>query len=174
MIHVDPLVIGIATNNISLERELGNDSSMTVRRNTYLRRDVAERMLDVRIYETPDPRRVYELSLKLDFDLLAERFGWLDRKQVGRLVSQGRAMSVGGPGATAKRALTPDQQREVVAAVHELGGVTYAARAYGLGEYLVRTLVLEHNGTYPRASRKPADIAAAAAWVEAFRARRTA
>jgi len=146
---------------------------MPVRNNTYTR-DVAERMLDARIYRAPDPRRVYELSLKLDFDLLAERYGWLDRKQVGRLVSQGRAMTVGGPAATAKRTLSAEQQREVVAAVHELGGVTYAARAYGLGEYLVRTLVLEHGGTYPRASRKPADIAAAAARLEAFRARRTA
>lgn len=147
---------------------------MPVRSNTYMRRDVAERMLDARIYESPDPRRVYELSLRLDFDLLAERYGWLDRKQVGRLVSQGRAMTVGGPASTARRTLTPEQQREVVAAVHELGGVTYAARAYGVGEYLVRTLVREAGTAYPRASRRPADIAAAAARVEAHRARRLA
>jgi hypothetical protein len=147
---------------------------MPVRNNTYSTRRTAERALDALIHIEPTPRKLYELSLAVDFEHLAERFYWIDRTRIGRLISQGRANATGEPAPTARRTLTLQQQREVVAAVHELGGISYAARAYGLGEALVRTLVREAGPTYPRASRRAADRAAANARIEAFRARRFA
>lgn len=95
------------------------------------------------------------------WECLYERYGWLAPSHVRALVEAGRAL-VEGRARHASRRLTPDQEQGVVDAVFSLGGVAYAARAANVTENLVRKLLRERGHTdWPRASRRPADVAAA-------------
>lgn len=96
---------------------------------------------------------------------LYERYGWLTESHVRALVEAGRALVEGRP-RNASRRLTPEQEQGVVDAVFSLGGVAYAAQAAGVTEHLIRKLLRERGHTeWPRASRRPADVAAAQARV---------
>ncbi|WP_183512647.1 hypothetical protein [Methylobacterium brachythecii] len=75
------------------------------------------------------------------YEACCERWHWLPRSGVSRLVSQGRALVVGARSERCRRRLSPDQEAAVVASVYALGGVLYAARVHGLDESLVRTLL---------------------------------
>lgn len=57
-----------------------------------VRRDEAERSMDVALHVSPDPRRVYALAVTHGFEACAGRWYWLARGTVGRLISQGRAL----------------------------------------------------------------------------------
>ena len=114
---------------------------------------LAELSTDAAVHVTPDPRRVYALSVSHGFDACLGRWYWLPRSGVSRLISQGRALVVGARSERCRRRLSPDQETAVVASVYALGGVLYAARVHGLDESLVRTLLRERGLTdYPRAS----------------------
>lgn len=132
--------------------------------------DTAARMIDAEIHIDPDPVRVYRLVLSHGVDAAFERWGWLPKAAVGRLAERGRAAVQGGRSPTnTRRAQTPAQEREIVSAVHELGGVDYAARVHGVSAALVTKLLVEHgHSSWPRASRRMADVAAARARVALY------
>lgn len=130
--------------------------------------------MDMALHERPDPVKVYRQSITHGFDSCAGRWYWCSRSDLGRLISQGRALTVGERSQKARRALTPEQEAEVVEAVQELGGVAYAAGALGLNESIVRTIARERGIAYPRASARAADRAAAAERLAAWTARRAA
>ncbi|GAA0281463.1 hypothetical protein GCM10008965_55620 [Methylorubrum aminovorans] len=71
------------------------------------RRDEAERSMAAALHITPDPRKVYALACSHSFDADAERYGWLTRESLGRLISQGRALTVGTRSDRVRRSLTP-------------------------------------------------------------------
>lgn len=103
------------------------------------------------------------------WECLYERYGWLTPSHVRALVEAGRAL-VEGRSRNASRRLSPDQEQGVVDAVFSLGGVAYAAQAAGVTEHLVRKLLREYGHTeWPRASRRPAEVAAARDRVAATR-----
>lgn len=139
-----------------------------------VRRDEAERSMAAALHVSPDPRRVYALACSHGFDAAAERYGWLSRDAVSRLVSQGRAQTVGTRSERVRRSLTLADEQRVVDAVLELGGILYAAEALGLREDMVRTILRERGVDYPRASGRRQDAAAARARLVAFMARRAA
>lgn len=138
------------------------------------RRDEAERSMAAALHITPDPRRVYALACSHGFDAAAERYGWLSREGVGRLISQGRALTVGTRSERVRRSLTPADEQRVVDAVLELGGILYASEALGVPDGMVRTILRERGVDYPRASGRRQDAAAARARLAAYVARRAA
>ncbi|WP_342163181.1 hypothetical protein [Methylobacterium sp. SD21] len=140
----------------------------------YARRDLAERSMDQALHERPDPVKVYRQSITHGFDSCAGRWWWCSRTDLGRLISQGRAIIVGKRSAKARRSLTAEQEADVVATVQELGGVAYAASALSLNESIIRTVLREKGVAYPRASIRAADRAAAAERLAAWTARRAA
>ncbi|KQO49746.1 hypothetical protein [Methylobacterium sp. Leaf85] len=112
-------------------------------------------------------RRFHELHGS--WECLYERYGWLTHSHIRALVEAGRAL-VEGRSRNASRRLTPAEEQGVVNAVFSLGGVSYAAQAAGVTEHLVRKLLRERGHTeWPRASRRPADVAAAKARVAGAR-----
>ena len=130
--------------------------------------------MDAALHAAPDPRRVYALSCTHGFDACAGRWWWCSRSEIGRLIGHGRALAVGARSSKVRRALTVEQESEVVAAVLELGGILYAATALAIPESMIRQIVRERGIAYPRASCRPADRAAARARLDAFVARRAA
>lgn len=95
------------------------------------------------------------------WECLYERYGWLTESHVRALVEAGRAL-VEGRARNASRRLSPAEEQGVVDAVFSLGGVAYAAKAAGVTDKLVLKLLRERGHTeWPRASRRPADVAAA-------------
>ncbi|AWI87249.1 hypothetical protein C0214_02090 [Methylobacterium sp. DM1] len=138
------------------------------------RRDEAERSMAAALHITPDPRKVYALACSHSFDAAAERYGWLTRESVGRLISQGRALTVGTRSERVRRSLTPADEQRVVDAVLELEGILYAAEACGVPEGMVRTILRERGVDYPRASGRRQDAAAARQRLAVFMARRAA
>ena len=138
------------------------------------RRDEAERSMLASLYQRPDALKAYRLSVTHGFEGCRERWFWMSRSDLGRLIAQGRAITVGARSPKVRRALTPAQEEEVVAAAYELGGVSYAAQALGIDDSMVRTLLRERGLDYPRATHARADIEAARARVAEYRARRAA
>lgn len=126
------------------------------------------------LHITPDPRKVYALACSHSFDAAAERYGWLTRESVGRLISQGRALAVGTRSERVRRSLTPADEQQVLDAVLELEGILYAAEACGIPEGMVRTILRERGVDYPRASGRRQDAAAARQRLAAFMVRRAA
>lgn len=118
--------------------------------------------LDQSLHRSISPLEAYH---RLDqvhgsWECLYERYGWLTHSHVRALVEAGRAL-VEGRSRHACRRLSPDQEQGVVDAVFSLGGVSYAARAANVTEHLVRKLLREYGHTeWPKASRRPADVAA--------------
>ncbi|WP_298961467.1 hypothetical protein [uncultured Methylobacterium sp.] len=136
--------------------------------------DTAARMIDAEIHIDPDPLKVYALVISHGIEAAFERWGWLPKPAIGRLAERGRATVQGGRSAVnTRRTQTPAQEREIVAAVVELGGVDYAARSHGVSATLVTKLLVEHgHSTWPRASRRMDDVIAARARMAAYVGRR--
>lgn len=138
------------------------------------RRDEAERSMTAALHVRPDPVRVYRQSVSHGYESCRGRWWWMSKSDLGRMIAQGRAITVGERSAKVRRNLSPAQEEEVVAVALELGGVLYAAEATGIPESMVRTLLRERGLDYPRATRTRANIEAARARVAAYRARRAA
>lgn len=130
--------------------------------------------MDQALRVRPSPVTAYRLSISHGFEACAERWSWCSRSDLGRLISQGRALTRGERSEKARRPLTPAQEVEVVAAVQELGGVAYASAALGLNESMIRTVCRERGIDYPRASARAAGRAAAAERLAAWQSRRAA
>ncbi|ACS39732.1 MULTISPECIES: helix-turn-helix domain-containing protein [Methylorubrum] len=96
-----------------------------------VRRDVAERAMDVALHERPDPRRVYALSVSHGYEAAAERWWWCSKSDLSRLISQGRALAVGTRSERVRRSLTLADEQRVVDAVLELGGDPVRRRGHG-------------------------------------------
>ena len=139
-----------------------------------VRRDVAERALNVALHERPDPKRVYALTVSHGYEAAAERWWWCSKSDLSRLISQGRALTVGTRSERVRRSLTPADEQRVVEAVLELGGIIYAAEACGVPESMVRTILRERGVDYPRASGRRQDAAAARQRLADYVARRAA
>ncbi|MHC2086430.1 hypothetical protein [Methylobacterium sp. CM6244] len=119
--------------------------------------------LDEALHRKISPVEAYRRFHELHgvWECLYERYGWLTEGHVRELVEAGRALIEGRP-SNARRALTRDQEQSVVDAVFSLGGVSYAAQAAGVTEKLVRKLLQERGySEWPKASRRPADVAVA-------------
>lgn len=138
------------------------------------RRDEAERTMMAALHERPDPVRVYRQSVSHGFESCALRWWWVSRSDLGRMISQGRALTVGERSAKVRRGLTLQQEEEVVAVALELGGCLYAAQALGVTEGIVRTILRERGIDYPRAPGGRKDAAAGRARLAEFKARRAA
>ncbi|WP_375275578.1 hypothetical protein [Methylorubrum thiocyanatum] len=138
------------------------------------RRDDAERAMAAALHVAPDPRRVYALACSHGFDACCQRWSWLTRDGVSRLVNQGRALTRGTRSECVRRTLTLADEQRVVDAALALGGVAYAAMACGVPEGMVRTILRERGVDYPRASGRRQDAAAARERVAAYMAGRAA
>ncbi|UYW28297.1 hypothetical protein OKC48_07220 [Methylorubrum extorquens] len=126
------------------------------------------------LHVRPDPVRVYRQSVSHGYESCRLRWWWMSKSDLSRMISQGRAITVGERSAKARRTLTVEQEAEVVAVALELGGVLYAAEALGLSESLVRTILRERGVDYPRAPGGRHGSTAARARVAEYIARRAA
>ncbi len=78
------------------------------------RRDLAERSMDQALHKRPDPVAVYKQSISHGFDSCRGRWWYCSRSDLGRLIAQGAAITKGRRSDKARRALTPEQEADIV------------------------------------------------------------
>ncbi|MFC4172683.1 hypothetical protein ACFOYU_11520 [Microvirga sp. GCM10011540] len=133
-------------------------------------RMTGEAQINATIYAEPDPKKVWIIARDYGLHAAFARWSWMPKQAVGRLAERGRALTEGGRrSGNTRRTISEAVEREIVAAVFELGGVSYASKIFRVTDGFVAKLLREHGySTWPRASRKPEAVAAAKARVAAY------